>query len=758
MFTKYTTKKRRISLVLALLLLFPALPVKTNATSFPNRDRIIVSLGDSYSSGEGIEEFFGQDIPLSLKVKYEPWLAHRSQNAWSGMLTLPGVSGTMAENFETNWFFGASSGATTDHIVNSQPKPYKKIKNVAQLLSDTGYVSPQKDVFNKLGIRKSDYVTLTLGGNDADFTGIIQSIVVSSAYLDISGLSKKINASLEEFHKDGGIGEKLRDSYDIISKKAGKQAHIIVAGYPQLLNPAGKTPLITEYEACIVNTAVKNFNKEIKKIVEECSDSGTNISFVSVEDGFQQHGAYSDNPYINGVTLWHSEDLDDLNPLSAYSFHPNLEGARVYAACVQQEIDRLEKERFFNETYWIWNQGSSSESTYAALFHRDGSLHYYKMNEGIVSTTTYQYQNSILKIDGIEYSWTGSQFVSDDAFPGSSSNEYKLQPDKQNSFQQLASSANDDNFVSEMQKQYGTASYTEFTSCIGQWPQKYPAAINGFIKETSIDLDQDGKIEKLALISKNQEIHLQVYSEIEGKYELSYEECITPLDYFSQQNISLFYNHDIGKYVLFVDRNTTGSYTGFDGYYASLYAVTPSSANLIGSINESSYDTKTEDIPKILQTYNVPCAKNCANFSNITLDCRYVELLEIKHRYFDTKPFGGWEGRDHHLQLLTPEYFQKPSDTIQTWTVTMQSQQGFTEYREETYAYQLEAGKKYTIPLVWSDGVETDYTILRYTVDTKERTITIFMDYPQGSEHWKGLILDLAQDTYYGFEYTTFYP
>jgi len=31
------------------------------------------------------------------------------------------------------------------------------------------------------------------------------------------------------------------------------------------------------------------------------------------------------------------------NPISSYSMHPNIEGAKAYAACVQAEIDRIEK-------------------------------------------------------------------------------------------------------------------------------------------------------------------------------------------------------------------------------------------------------------------------------------------------------------------------------------------------------------------------------------------------------------------------------
>ena len=74
---------------------------------------IIVSLGDSYSSGEGIEDFFGQDLPVEDKVQNLDWLAHRSTKAWSGMLTFD------------KWYFAAASGAKIDHLADKQEKSYK---------------------------------------------------------------------------------------------------------------------------------------------------------------------------------------------------------------------------------------------------------------------------------------------------------------------------------------------------------------------------------------------------------------------------------------------------------------------------------------------------------------------------------------------------------------------------------------------------------------------------------------------------------
>ena len=84
------------------------------------QSNIIVSLGDSYSSGEGIDDFYDSDKPLEEKIKSQDWLSHRSQNAWSGMLELPSV-GKMSEHRNQNWYFAAMSGAITANVWDTEP-------------------------------------------------------------------------------------------------------------------------------------------------------------------------------------------------------------------------------------------------------------------------------------------------------------------------------------------------------------------------------------------------------------------------------------------------------------------------------------------------------------------------------------------------------------------------------------------------------------------------------------------------------------
>lgn len=99
---------------------------------------------------------------------------------------------------------------------------------------------------------------------------------------------------------------------------------------------------VFEYSEVVeINESVRKFNRELKKLVEM---AGVNFEFVSVEEKFAGHEAYSDDPYLNElVTPLQKEDLDKAQfpPVSAYSFHPNDKGAAVYAECVQEVIDEI---------------------------------------------------------------------------------------------------------------------------------------------------------------------------------------------------------------------------------------------------------------------------------------------------------------------------------------------------------------------------------------------------------------------------------
>lgn len=82
------TRKTLINLWKRILIVFLLVSLGLYSTSMigyaaedENKQKIMVSLGDSYSSGEGIEPFYGQNEKISKKVNNPDWLAHRSEKA-----------------------------------------------------------------------------------------------------------------------------------------------------------------------------------------------------------------------------------------------------------------------------------------------------------------------------------------------------------------------------------------------------------------------------------------------------------------------------------------------------------------------------------------------------------------------------------------------------------------------------------------------------------------------------------------------------
>ena len=340
-----------ISSALASVMMLSAVPFCTSAAN--DDTMVVVSLGDSYSSGEGIPAFYGQNKAWEDRVYDEDWLAHRSTKSWPGMLEIPDISGKMKDYNvkETNsakckWYFGAASGAETKHFsqVRQRKDTYKRL-SLFKTFKTTSYLPKQMDIFKQAG-NDVDYVTLTVGGNDVGFQEIITTCATGSTYLHFGSdklkLEKQMDSVWEGFDS---IRANIKDVYTDIQSAAGDQANIIVAGYPKLLDKEGKGVLISKKEATIVNDNVTKFNNSILDIVNECRDQGMNIYFVDVEPEFDKdggHQAYSDNAWINKIILTkQDQDLDQSGIASSYSIHPNEEGAKAYARCVNAKIKEI---------------------------------------------------------------------------------------------------------------------------------------------------------------------------------------------------------------------------------------------------------------------------------------------------------------------------------------------------------------------------------------------------------------------------------
>ena len=343
-------KKAFWILLVGILCLYCAAAAEGNAGT------VIVSLGDSYSSGEGIEPFYGQDADMAEKCLNPDWLAHRSEISWPGMLTLPAVDGPMKDHRGINWFFAAASGAEAIHLylltdgeTDAGTSARQEKKYSRDGISGTAWLAPQLDIFDELDAKglKADYVTVTIGGNDIGFKKIVtMSMMGVTVFYPGDTIQEKAESLMKEMYERPGIRARIKRAYTDTAARAGSQACIIVAGYPCLMAPEGCEGIISAESAQIMNAAGVLLNAELQDIVEECRAEGINIRFVSVAEAFEGHGAYSDDPYINPVIHGPREqDLKIPAAVSIYSMHPNAQGVEAYARCVQEVIDLLEAEK-----------------------------------------------------------------------------------------------------------------------------------------------------------------------------------------------------------------------------------------------------------------------------------------------------------------------------------------------------------------------------------------------------------------------------
>lgn len=376
--------------------------IDSNAAE-PSSDKIVVSLGDSYSSGEGIENFYGyssqhtmirrtdesgKTIFLPASKDTEDFLAHRSEGSWPGQLKVDGI-GKLKNAKGTNWYFEAVSGAKTinlgvdkkyfDYIdkmnkrklqkgiltqeeYNQEIKKINESKNSFESLRKTKdgineknkkieiTLPYQLDIFDEIDCSKIEYVTMSMGGNDIGFTEIVTKATLKETLLhnplDVNGFKNSLDTAVDTF--ENSVKYYLYASYFAIQDKAGDQAKILIAGYPRLFSedpidglryPFAKDIFFGDRQIIIPKYA-SHFNKMIKEVVDDCRiNGGLNTFFVSVEEGFRGHEAYTVDPYIQGVQLLKEQDIDQTLALSDYSMHPNKDGAKAYANAVQKYIN-----------------------------------------------------------------------------------------------------------------------------------------------------------------------------------------------------------------------------------------------------------------------------------------------------------------------------------------------------------------------------------------------------------------------------------
>lgn len=246
-----------VGLLAALALVLAPLP----AYAAP---RTLVGIGDSYGSGVGAFLYYDDGTEC-----------YRSPFAYPSLLAgATGLELTLA----------ACAGATTADVLAEQ---------LGEVTAGT------------------DYVTITVGGNDVGFADVVTACALPGWLGDCPGT---IDAGLRILRTE--LPDRLDEVYAAVRSRA-PAANVAVTGYPLLFNGSDCNPLtfFTGGEMARINAGTAELN-----LLLRARARAAGFTYVPAAPAFRDHAVCDDEPWVNGLVF----------PL-VNSFHPNIAGHTAYA-------------------------------------------------------------------------------------------------------------------------------------------------------------------------------------------------------------------------------------------------------------------------------------------------------------------------------------------------------------------------------------------------------------------------------------------
>lgn len=278
-----------------------------------------VGMGDSYSSGEGVNPYDdGTDVDFGSGRN----VCHRSQYGYARQTKPPGyadstysyvggVTGTTVD-------FIACAGATTDNVKTG---------------GEAMYTEPGTEIDQGKLTSNTNLVELTIGGNDIGFT----SLLIECAKWDC----EDPDTTLDEMQIKDWAAAKLAtlpsklDTVLTQIRSNANNATIVLLGYPRLFpstaaeQSCGKLSLWNGSEQNWFNTTAQQLND-----LMAAAAARAGIHFVSTLDAFNGHSVCgAAGEWLNGATAPNVFDLFHGAIVGSGAFHPNLDGQTTgYAA------------------------------------------------------------------------------------------------------------------------------------------------------------------------------------------------------------------------------------------------------------------------------------------------------------------------------------------------------------------------------------------------------------------------------------------
>ncbi|MGW2050634.1 SGNH/GDSL hydrolase family protein [Streptomyces sp. NPDC001858] len=138
----------------------------------------------------------------------------------------------------------------------------------------------------------TDFVTLTVGGNDAQFSSVVQACLFQDdAYC-------KTATDWMSYYAKNQLVDELAALYKEVKDKA-PNATVTVLGYPQAISTTGACPVIDL--SADKRTYMNAFADALAEGAQAAADKEP-VHFLDMRAEFKDHGACGSDPWINDLT------------------------------------------------------------------------------------------------------------------------------------------------------------------------------------------------------------------------------------------------------------------------------------------------------------------------------------------------------------------------------------------------------------------------------------------------------------------------
>ena len=224
-------------------------------------DSAYVALGDSYSSGEGAPGSGGG---------YDGGRCHRSDNSWPAKLSALSTTVHLVANV-------ACSGATTDALLN----PFKGQNPQLMELED---------------LWQARIITITMGGNDIDFAGLLSQCVVEP-----NGCQAELDDARAGLTRAGGLKDQLTSAYFNVRSSA-PYAHLVVVGYPRIFPSSPSDRVKCRWLSDEEIAAARKLSDRLDEVIKAAAGS-QGASFVSTLPALRGHEECSKDPWMYPIGI-----------------------------------------------------------------------------------------------------------------------------------------------------------------------------------------------------------------------------------------------------------------------------------------------------------------------------------------------------------------------------------------------------------------------------------------------------------------------